>query len=71
MLIKLTNASKQFEGQSILINTDMVLSVYRGLQLETDGTPTDIEVTYVFMPPHGSWEVQETPEQVMKLIKGK
>ena len=70
MLIKLTNASTQFNGQSILINTDMVLSIYRGRQLETDGIPTDVEVTYVFMPPNGSWEVQETPEQIAELIKG-
>lgn len=67
MIIKLTNLSNQFKGEPILINIDMALSIYEGPRVDEDGN--EDRVTYIFAPPHGSWEVKETPEQIMKLIK--
>lgn len=75
MLIQLTNANQAHYGNSLLINSDMILSVYRTIGatvVDEDDTETKVEdITYIFCPPHGTWEVQETPEQVMDLIAGK
>jgi hypothetical protein len=37
--------------------------------VDEDGTVTEKEeVTLVFVPPHGTWEVAETHEQVLALL---
>ena len=28
----------------------------------------ETEKTFIFCPPHGTWEVQETPEEILELI---
>jgi hypothetical protein len=68
MIIQLTNSTDSLKGKAILINTDMMLSVYRSTRLGSYAA--DDEVTYIFCPPHGNWEVSETPEEIMALIKG-
>ena len=68
MIIQLTNATETLKGNAILINADMMLSVYRAPRV--DSYTTSDEVTYIFCPPHGNWEVSETPEEIMELIKG-
>lgn len=70
MLIKLTNASPDFKDSPLLLNTDSVVSVSRGQitrQLDEDNTLTET-VTFVFCPPHGTWEVVETVEEISQLI---
>ena len=69
MLIQLTNATEAMQGNAILINTDMILSIYRDVKVTEESNIN--EVTYVFCPPHGTWEVQETPEQISQIIEGK
>jgi hypothetical protein len=69
MLIQLTNATEALQGNAILVNTEMVLSIYRDVKIVNEESVT--EVTYVFCPPHGSWEVQETPEQIADIVNGK
>ena len=69
MLIQLTNANSNHKGNPILINTDLVLSIYRSIIVREDKSVEDI--SYIFCPPHGSWEVYETPEEIMALITGK
>ena len=74
MLIQLTNANQSHYGNLLLINSEMILSVYRslGATVVDDDTVENVEdVTYIFCPPHGTWEVQETPEQILDLIAGK
>ena len=72
MLIQLTNANPLHDGDAILLNTDMMLSVYRNRQANVvgdDGTvEVDQEKTIVFCPGHGTWDVKETPEEVMSMI---
>ena len=68
MLLLLTNASPEHIGNPIAINTDQILSVYRAVGVQEDGTVQ--EVTNVFCPPHGVWNVLETPEEVVKLFNG-
>ena len=73
MLIQLTNANPLHDGDAILLNTDMMLSVYRNRQANVvgdDGTvEVDPEKTIVFCPGQGTWDVKETPEKIMTMIK--
>ena len=67
MFITLTNASPAFRDQKIAIKKDLIVTVYRNTAVREDSTVE--EVTYVFVPPHGTWEVAETLEEVMDLLK--
>jgi hypothetical protein len=50
------------------------VSIWRGdapRATDEDGNVTEKEeVTLVFVPPHGTWEVEETHEQVLALLAG-
>lgn len=60
--LNLTNASPTQRGMPLAIRKDQVITVHSNLTVREDGTAE--LVTYVFGPPHGTWEVQETFEQV-------
>jgi uncharacterized cupin superfamily protein len=72
MFITLTNASPAFAGKKITLNKTEIVSVWRGDAVrasEEDGTVTETqEVTFVYVPPHGTWEVEETHEEVVALL---
>lgn len=68
MYITLTNASPAFRGHKVAIDTKVVVSVFHNTITREDGT-TD-NVTFVFCPPHGTWEVSETVEEVTALLNG-
>jgi len=67
MFIKLTNASPAFRGREIAIKKDLIVTVHRNTAIREDETVE--EVTYVFVPPHGTWEVTETLEEVLEQLK--
>jgi hypothetical protein len=67
MFIKLTNASPAHKGKQVAIRKDLIISVYRNIAIREDETVE--EVTYVFAPPHGTWEVEESFETVMSRLK--
>ena len=60
--LNLTNASPTQRGMPLAIRKDQVITLHSNLTVREDGTAE--LVTYVFGPPHGTWEVQETFEQV-------
>jgi hypothetical protein len=68
MFITLTNASPAHKGKEITINADHIVSIWRGdvaRSADEDGTVTSTEnVTCIFVPPHGTWEVEETVADV-------
>jgi hypothetical protein len=66
MFIELTNSNPDIKGQKIAINTDMILSVREGVIKRQDESSE--YVTMVYCPPHGTWEVEETLDDVMKII---
>jgi len=66
MFISLTNASPAHKGKSVAVRKDLIVSVFRNTVIREDDTVE--EVTLVFAPPHGTWEVEETYEQVMALL---
>ena len=69
MFITLTNASPQNKGKKITLNSDLIVSIWRGevaRAADEDGNITESEeVTLVYIPPHGTWEVEETHEEVL------
>ena len=69
MIIKLTNANEVCKGEAIYINANLIVSFRRGRKKIDD--PSSPQCTFVFIPPHGTWEVEELPEEIVKLIKKK
>ena len=73
MFITLTNASPAHKGKKVTINTAQIVTIWRGDAVRAtneEGTATEKEeVTFVFVPPHGTWEVEETHEAVIALLK--
>ena len=69
MFITLTNANPLNKGKKITLNADLIVSIWRGevaRATDEDGNITEREeVTLVFIPPHGTWEVEETHEEVL------
>jgi len=63
-LIKLTNATKGRIGESLIINTEMIMSFFENTQ--EDGT----KVSVAFGMNGNSWEVQETIDEIMSAIDG-
>lgn len=62
LYLNLTNASPLQKGMPLAIRKDQVITVHANLAIREDGTVE--QVTYVFGPPHGTWEVQETFDEV-------
>jgi shikimate kinase len=67
MILKLTNAIPAAKGEAIAINMDLVVSIREGNSTREDGT-IDL-VTFIFVPPHGTWEVTETVDTILEKIK--
>lgn len=65
MIIKLTNAVKEHEGQSILLNTDHIVSIFP--DTITVGKVVD-PISTIYSVTKESWAVKETPEEIYKQI---
>jgi hypothetical protein len=63
MFINLTNASPDHRGKPVAIRKDLIVSVFGNAVPREDGSIE--EVTLVFVPPHGSWEVKESYSEVL------
>jgi hypothetical protein len=68
MFIKLTNANKDFFGKPILLRKEVIVTVYNNIRVNEDSSIE--EVTFVFAPPHGEWQVQESVEQIHEMLSG-
>jgi hypothetical protein len=66
MYITLTNASDTHRGNKIAINSDLIATIYENVVEKESGLLENI--TYIFCPPHGTWEVTETLEKVVELL---
>ena len=68
MIIKLTNASKEFTGKSLLINTRHILTVFETENILDDKT---VEmVTSIYTVTQQNWIVKESIETILLKIKG-
>lgn len=65
MYLVLTNAADGHVGNKVAIKKDLVLVVHNNNE-EQDGIITN--KTYVFCPPHGTWEVSETFQQIIEQL---
>lgn len=68
MFITLTNATVTHKGNKISINTDLIATVYQTQNLAKMEDGIIENITYVFCPPHGTWEVKEPLEEVVKQL---
>jgi hypothetical protein len=66
MFITLTNANPLHRGNPISLKRDLIVSIYTSTQVRDDSTID--QVTFIFLPPHGTWEVLETFDEVMDLV---
>ena len=67
MYITLTNRADAHKGNKIAINTDLIATIHQtSVTPETAYTGVLESVTYIFCPPHGTWEVEETLEEIVR-----
>jgi len=65
MYLSLTNAAEQLKGIPILLKKDLVVSAHTTTE-EKDGII--ITKTFLFVPPHGTWEVTESLKEVLEQL---
>lgn len=66
MYIILTNSAPAHKGQIVAINSELIATIHTSPVLRESG---DIEdVTFVFCPPHGTWEVSDSLETVVSVL---
>ena len=69
MFITLTSANPEIKGTPMVLNTEYIVSIYRAEKKVSVGVAAlREETTLIFCPPHGTWEVSETVEEVLALI---
>lgn len=70
MFIKLTNANPQHRGNPVLLKSSDIVSIHEGMA-QREGSDTVERVTYVFIPPHGTWEVMENVDTIFAMLEQK
>jgi Icc-related predicted phosphoesterase len=68
MFIKLTNANPQHKNNTIVINSDQIVSIHRSMITRDDKEGTKETVTFVHCPPHGTWEVEEEIDLIVSQL---
>ena len=69
MYLNLTNASPAHRGMKLSIDRKLVVTMHASLVTRDDDI-TEM-VTFVFCPPHGTWEVQESFDDVLNQLNYK
>jgi hypothetical protein len=65
--ITLTNANPNYRDHKIAIQLDSIVTVYE-LDVEREGATKPEKVTFLYCPPHGTWEVQESMKTVLEQL---
>ena len=63
-LIRLTNATKGRIGESLILNTEAMISFFENTQEDA------VKVTVAFGMNGNSWEVQESIDEIMEMVNG-
>jgi len=66
MFITLTNASVLHTGAKIAINTSLIATVHTAAIERDPGVWQD--VSFIFCPPHGTWEVTESTQYIVQQL---
>ena len=67
--ILLTNSADGHQGSKVAIRKDLVISVHHKFDKNEDNIITS--KTFIFCPPHGTWEVSESMEDVVNQLNEK
>jgi len=62
MYIKLTNSHPDYMDEPIVLNTANIVAVY------TQQVAPSLTVTCIHCPPHGTWNVRESVEEVCSVL---
>jgi hypothetical protein len=68
MYITLTNASEAHRGNKVAVKASEIISVYETTVTRESGVLENI--TLVYAPPHGTWEVSESLDDVVDILNG-
>jgi hypothetical protein len=68
MFVQLTNMSVQHRNQPVVLNSSLIVSMMRATVVRDEANGFSEVVTYVFVPPHGTWEVKESLEEILQQI---
>lgn len=68
MYITLTNATAAHRGNKIAINSDLIATIHTSEVTIDDVTENR---TFIFCPPHGTWEVTESIDTVVEMLNRK
>ena len=66
MYIILTNANPDFRGTQIALNSELIQTIHTSPVTRENGETED--VTFVFCPPHGTWEVLESTQHIVAIL---
>ncbi len=69
MYMLLTNAAEGHQGNRVAVRKDLVVSVHHKFDKDENGIITS--KTFVFCPPHGTWEVSEPIDHVVQMLNEK
>jgi hypothetical protein len=68
MFITLTNASEAHRGNKVSVKISEIVSVYETTVTKESGILENI--TLVYAPPHGTWEVTENLVDIVNTLNG-
>lgn len=73
MFITLTNATPAHKGKPVAINSDSIVTINTDkVERQLDELTTLVEdVTFIFCPPYGTWEVSESISEITAILNGK
>jgi len=66
MYIILTNANPAYKGTQIALNSELIQTIHTASVVRYSGETED--VTFVFCPPHGTWEVSESTQHIVAIL---
>jgi hypothetical protein len=67
MFIHLTNANKEHYGEPVALNKNHIYSIFP-MKYTNPDDGLEYEITKVYCPPHGTWEVREPFIDVLYLL---
>ena len=73
MFIKLTNATKEYQGEQLIINIDHILSIFemQEKRFDNDNVEYEVSVSNLYTTTQQSYIVEEPVKEVYKLIEEK
>ena len=63
MYITLTNAAPAHRGNKLAIDSKLIATIHNS-DVVRDSSETE-NITFIFCPPHGTWEVTESLDEVV------